>query len=69
MLRASLVVIARSPSIIEIVKLVCSDKLKNYHVKMNTKDRVIMTYMKLKQNLSYSFLAILLYCCSAYHYR
>ena len=52
-------------TIIEIVKLVCGDKFENYHLKMNTRDRVIMTNMKLKQNLSYSFLAILFHCCSA----
>ena len=37
-------------TILEIVKLVCGDKFENYHVKINTKDRVIKTYMKLKQN-------------------
>ena len=34
---------------------------------MNTRDRVIMTYMKLKQNLSYSFLAICFSCYSSKH--
>ena len=56
-------------TITEILKLVRGDKFENYHVKMNRKDRVIMTYMKLKKNSSYSFLAILFHCCSTYHCR
>ncbi|EFN74673.1 hypothetical protein EAG_00148, partial [Camponotus floridanus] len=37
------------------------------NVRMNTRDRVIMTYMKLKQNVSYSLLAIIFNCYSAKH--
>ena len=37
------------------------------HVKMSLKERVIMTFVKLKQNLSYSFLALIFKCYSAKH--
>ncbi|OXU21058.1 hypothetical protein TSAR_014564 [Trichomalopsis sarcophagae] len=54
-------------TIVEIVKKVSNDKFEHYNVIMNTRDRVIMTYMKLKQNLSYSFLAICFSCYSSKH--
>lgn len=46
-------------TIVEIVKKVSNNKFEHYNMIMNTKYRVIMTYVKLKQNISYSFLAVL----------
>ncbi|XP_066586729.1 uncharacterized protein [Prorops nasuta] len=54
-------------TIVEIVRKLSQDKFEHYNVIMNTRDRVIMTFMKLKQNLSYSFLAICFSCYSAKH--
>ena len=46
-------------TIVGIIKLVHGTKFEGSNVRMNTLERVVMTYVKLKQNLSYSFLAIL----------
>lgn len=54
-------------TIVDIVKLVYKDKFEKNNVRMNTRDRVIMTYMKLKQHVSYSLLAIIFNCYSAKH--
>jgi len=54
-------------TIVDTIKLVYKDKFEKNNVRMNTRDRVIMTYMKLKQNVSYSLLAIIFNCYSAKH--
>lgn len=54
-------------TIVEIVKKVSNNKFEHYNVILNTRDRVIMTYMKLKQNLSYSFLAVCFCCYTSKH--
>lgn len=54
-------------TIVDIIKLIYKDKFEKNNVRMNTRDRVIMTYMKLKQNVSYSLLAIIFNCYSAKH--
>lgn len=54
-------------TIVEIVKEVCGDKFEHYNMIMRTRERVIMTYVKLKQNISWSFLAVLFNCYSATH--
>ncbi|XP_024887392.1 uncharacterized protein LOC112464568 isoform X1 [Temnothorax curvispinosus] len=54
-------------TITEIVELaVHKDKFENSKVRMNMIDRIIMTYIKLKQNASYSFLGIM-FGCTAKH--
>jgi len=53
--------------IVKIIKIVYGDRFERNNVFMNTRDRVIMTYVKLKQNVSYSFLAIMFKCYSAKH--
>lgn len=52
-------------TIVGIIKLVHGTKFEGSNVRMNTLERVVMTYVKLKQNLSYSFLAILFNCNTA----
>ncbi|XP_071579699.1 uncharacterized protein [Temnothorax nylanderi] len=54
-------------TIVEIVELVYKDKFGKSNIRMNIKDRIIMTYVKLKQNVSYSFLAIMFNCYTAKH--
>ncbi|KAI4485063.1 hypothetical protein M0802_012804 [Mischocyttarus mexicanus] len=54
-------------TIVEIVRKVSNDKFEQLNIIMNTKDRIIMTYMKLKQNLSYTLLAVFFNCYSAKH--
>ncbi|XP_034943815.1 uncharacterized protein [Chelonus insularis] len=51
-------------TIVHIVEIKYGDKLKPRDVEMSICDRIIMTYVKLKQNLSYSFLAVLFKCQS-----
>lgn len=53
-----------------IVKLVKSVKIENRHqnqVKMDIQDKILMTFVKLKQNLSYRALAIIFNCYTAVH--
>ncbi|XP_026668212.1 uncharacterized protein LOC108623597 [Ceratina calcarata] len=54
-------------TIVDIVKDVSNNKFEHYNMIMNTRDRVIMTYVKLKQNISYDFLAVLFDCYSSKH--
>ncbi|XP_076684760.1 uncharacterized protein LOC143377418 [Andrena cerasifolii] len=54
-------------TIVGIIKLVHGTKFEGNNVRMNTLERVVMTYVKLKQNLSYSFLAILFNSYTAEH--
>lgn len=46
-------------TIVQRMTEICGDKFEHRNMRMNTKERVMMTYMKFKHNLSYSFLSIL----------
>ncbi|XP_031777207.1 uncharacterized protein LOC107980515 [Nasonia vitripennis] len=46
-------------AIVQRIKEICGEKFEHPNMRLNTRERVIMTFMKLKHNLSYSFLAIL----------
>ncbi|XP_074109038.1 uncharacterized protein LOC141533847 [Cotesia typhae] len=51
-----------------IVELVNDNYRRSLHnSKMSLKDKIVMTYVKLKQNLSYSFLAIIFNNCTPRH--
>lgn len=52
-------------SIIETVERITTDGCEPYNRMLNARDRVIMTYTKLKHNLSYSLLAIFFNCSTA----
>lgn len=49
-------------TIVNIVKLI---KPENSNAKLSVQDKVLMTYVKLKQNMSYACLSILFNCCTA----
>ena len=51
--------------IVDIVNTMNGSKYKD--LKMNATDRIVMTYMKLKHNLCYSFLAVTFNCYSVKH--
>lgn len=51
--------------IVEKVKQETNSKHEKSSNKMKTEDRVVLTYVKLKQNLSYSFLAIIFDCVTS----
>lgn len=53
--------------IVEIVKTMYGDKFERADLVMKTRERIIMVYTKMKQNLSYSLLAIMFDCHSAQH--
>lgn len=55
--------------IVECVKVATNHKYEKNTCFMKTEDRVVMTYVKLKQNLSYSFLAVIFDCVSVKHLR
>lgn len=52
-------------TIVEIVQQTYGSLLHNN--KISLRDRIVMTYVKLKQNVSYSFLAIIFNSCTARH--
>ncbi|XP_025836084.1 uncharacterized protein LOC112906350 isoform X2 [Agrilus planipennis] len=51
-------------TLVEIVTLKFGNQLNHHNVKMSIRDKVVMTYVKLKQNTPYNCLAILFDCCS-----
>lgn len=52
-------------TIVEIVVKKLGNQLEHYNIKMSIHDRIVMTYIKLKQNMAYNCLAIMFQCCSA----
>ena len=53
-------------TLINIVKIV-DPRMSSYTGKLTVRDRIILTFMKLKQNVSYAFLAVLFKSCSERH--
>uniref|UniRef100_A0A6V7LML8 Uncharacterized protein n=1 Tax=Bracon brevicornis TaxID=1563983 RepID=A0A6V7LML8_9HYME len=52
-------------TITEIMTTLFGNRLDNHNIQMNIHDRIVMTYFKLKQNLSYSCMAVLCHCYPA----
>ena len=56
---------AISNTIVEIVTKKIGDELEHHNAKISIYDKVLMTYIKLKQNMTYSSLTVLFDDCSA----
>ena len=54
-------------TIVQIVKEVYGNRFEDRTMKLKTRERIIMVYTKMKQNLSYSFLAIIFNAYTAKH--
>ncbi|XP_046622788.1 uncharacterized protein LOC124306294 [Neodiprion virginianus] len=54
-------------TIVEIARKVTENNSTYSNARMSLRERIIMTYIKLKQNISYSFLALMFNCYTAKH--